>query len=142
MAWLKLYETETFLDPDNGFEKLTIPFSKGYKALRVNPQCVLFDNKWERILEACNYLDHRLNIKRQKWNTIEAKGHSLKLFYDFLEYYTIGYDTVNAQTVNDFIAWLLKDETYGYWLGKKTKRTAKTVNARISHIPERNFRSC
>lgn len=137
MAHFKSYEQEKIIDRVSGdvvilndehrFEKK--------RMLIVTPRCLVFDQNWDAIETACEYLDNRLNVKRQEWNSIEAKGRAIKLFHDFLEEYDLKLEETSVSIINNFIAWLFRgDETEKYILGKKTERTGKTVNTYLSHI--------
>lgn len=134
MSYLKVYEHERVIDKltadvvdmnTHEFNSNTMTISK--------PQCVLFDRDWNRVEEVFEFLEQRKNTKRQEWNTIEAKARALKLFYDFLEETKMKYYSITAKEVNDFIAWLFKDDEK-YSLGRLTERTARTVNTYVSHV--------
>jgi len=134
LSYLKVYENERVINKltadvvdmnTHEFNSNTMIISK--------PQCILFDKDWNRVEEVFEFLVQRKNTKRQEWNTIESKARALKLFYDFLEETKMKYYSITAREVNDFIAWLFKDDEK-YSLGKLTERTAKTVNTYISHI--------
>ena len=134
MSYLKVYEHERVIDKltadvvdmnTHEFNSNTMTISK--------PQCVLFDRDWNRVEEVFEFLEQRKNTKRQEWNTIEAKARALKLFYDFLEETKMKYYSITAREVNDFIAWLFKDDEK-YSLGRLTERTARTVNTYVSHV--------
>lgn len=137
MAHFKIYESERVIDKANG-EVVILGDKSLYnpeKMLILTPRCLIFDNNWDRIAEACAFLDNRLNVKRQEWNTIEAKMFAIKLFHDFLEQVIVMLNEVDVKTINDFIAWLFRgNETEKYILGKTTERTGRTVNAYISHV--------
>lgn len=134
MSYLKVYEHERVINKltadvvdmnTHEFNSNTMIISK--------PQCILFDKDWNRVEEVFEFLEQRKNTKRQEWNTIESKARALKLFYDFLEETKMKYYSITAREVNDFIAWLFKDDEK-YSLGRLTERTAKTVNTYISHV--------
>ena len=134
MLYLKLYETEKIISKLSA-DEIDIKCNEYNREtmLIVKPQCVLFDNDWNRVEEVFEFLEQRKNAKRQSWNTIESKARALKLFYSFLEETKIQYNLVTAREINDFIAWLFKDDEK-YSLGRLTERTAKTVNTYISHV--------
>jgi site-specific recombinase XerD len=134
VSYLKVYEHERVINKltadvvdmnTHEFNSNTMIISK--------PQCILFDKDWNRVEEVFEFLEQRKNTKRQEWNTIESKARALKLFYDFLEETKMKYYSITAREVNDFIAWLFKDDEK-YSLGRLTERTAKTVNTYISHV--------
>ena len=137
MAYFVAYEEQKVIDRLSG-EVITVDEERGFDKktmLLVTPRCMVFDENWENIKIACSYLDNRLNVKRQEWNTIEAKGRAVKLFHDFLEEFELRLEDTDVGVINDYIAWLFKgDETEHYSLGKMTKRTGRTVNTYLSHL--------
>lgn len=134
MAYLNKYELEKVIDKYTADEiDMNIHEYDSNTMIIIKPKCVLFDKDWNRIEEVFEFLQQRQNVKRQKPNTIESKGTALKLFYDFLEETKMKYYSITAREINDFIAWLFKDDEK-YSLGRETERTAKTVNTYISHV--------
>lgn len=134
MSYLKIYEQEKVIDKHTTDEvDMNINEYNPESMLIAKPQCVLFDKDYNRVEEVFEFLEQRKNTKRQAWNTIESKARALKLFYDFLEETKMPYYSITAREINDFIAWLFKDDEK-YSLGKLTKRTARTVNNYISHV--------
>lgn len=137
MTYFKVYEQKRIISRQTGEVVLLSkdsPFDAN-EMLIVPPQCLIFDKHWDRIPEACSFLDSRLNSKRQEWNTVEAKMYAVKLFYDFLEDIGLEFNQVDVKEINDFIAWLFRgEEMERFVMGKTTSRTEKTVNTYISHI--------
>lgn len=134
MSYLKIYEQEKVMNKHtvDEVDMDTNEYNSDVMFI-AKPQCVLFDKEWNRVEEVFEFLEQRKNTKRQAWNTIESKARALKLFYDFLEETKMPYYSITAREINDFIAWLFRDDEK-YSLGKLTKRTARTVNNYISHI--------
>jgi site-specific recombinase XerD len=134
MSYLKVYEQEKVIDKHTADEVDMSSNEYNSETMFIaKPQCVLFDKGWNRVEEVFEFLQQRKNTKRQAWNTIESKARALKLFYDFLEETKMPYFSITAREINDFIAWLFRDDEK-YSLGKLTKRTARTVNNYISHV--------
>ena len=134
MSYLKIYEQERIIDRLSADEVDMNAYEYNPDTMLISkPQCVLFDQDWNRVEEVYEFLEQRKNTKRQSWNTLEAKARALKLFYDFLEETKMKYYSITAREINDFIAWLFRDDEK-YSLGKLTERTARTVNNYISHV--------
>jgi len=100
-------------------------------SIKVEQYVCLFDNNWNVVDEVFSFLEHRLHIKRLSFNTIIAKGTDLKIFYDFLDEFSLGYKQVSESQINDFIAWLLSSDN-----NDTSKRTAKSINRIISTVKD------
>ena len=107
--------------------------------LIIEPYVCLFDSEWKVVDEVFFFLESRLHIKNLTFNTVATKGSDLKLFYDFLTLYSLGYKNISQKEINDFIAWLMlpkSNDSQSPMSETQIKRTAKTVNRIISSIKD------
>jgi len=98
------------------------------KEIKIPYYVCLFDSNWKVVEEVWEYLQHRQEVKRLKFNTICNKGVDLKLYYDFLDAHNVTYSGMTEERMNQFIRWLNQANAKG------TQRSAKTVNRILSTL--------
>lgn len=102
--------------------------SDEFKRIIVERYVCLFDDNFNIIPEAWEFLTNRLWYKALAFNSVISKGTDLKLFYEFLHQHQYSYQSLSQKQINAFIAWLNS--------GEASPRNPKTINRILSTLKD------